>query len=192
MIMATLPIGRAWTKKVATVIAMGIGLATAGSAQTVGDNAIDDRQLTSTRSTAVEGVTDWVQFDLADERSSNGSRPADGTQIGWNRPGVDQHVDAIRNDDWLQLRIMRPAGRPLDADGAARSFTGTTLPGVLGSGDETISQLDIQLGGDNGLSLRSSFGLSSQPREVDPADMFFLRGNQVREDRAVANIGLRF
>jgi hypothetical protein len=124
---------------------------------------------------ADDGLANGIQFDLA----------AEPLVIGLEDGGAEP--SSLRD-----RRIESRNGLSLNGNARARSLVSTPPSDILRYDDESMSQLDLQLGNDSGFSLIGSFGLSSQPREQNPGDIFFLRGNTIREERAVANIGLRF
>lgn len=138
------------------------------------------------------GPIDWVNYDLTSQQTDPQILPDDNRLGNLNRYGVQTATSRPDSGADIRIDILRPSSGPLDADGRARSLvgTGSLAPGEFD--DETVTALDIQLGGRDGLNLTSSFGLSSQPRQPNPGDIFFLRGNEVREDRATARIGIRF
>lgn len=142
--------------------------------------------------TSDPSATDWVEFDLASQGSDAAHPSVDALSGDLGVWGTDLGTIGVHDGEQPGVRIIRPSGRPLDAHGRARSLAGTTRPGTVGFGEDALSELDIQLGGRNGPSLTSSLGVTSQPRAFNPGDAFFLRGNQVREDRATARIGIRF
>ncbi|MFN2258368.1 MAG: hypothetical protein ABR601_00865 [Parasphingopyxis sp.] len=130
----------------------------------------------ATQTDPADRLTNLTGFDLA--RQSNGAN---------QRSNGDGDLPLAP-----QPRLVFLSDRPIDAHTQARLLAGTGLSAGLDPDESDLAEIDLQLGDEAGPRLTGSFGLSSQPRELDPSNVFFLRGQTVREDRAVANIGIEF
>lgn len=142
--------------------------------------------------TSDAGASDRVGFDLPAGQSIIGNGSLIESPLSPNSLGNGQSLMSPTQENGLLVRVIPPANRSYDSHVQARSLAGTTSTGYGGFGDEAATQLDIRLGGSSGLNLTTSLGLSSLPREINPADLFYHYGNEIREDRAVATFGVNF
>ncbi|MGP1352915.1 MAG: hypothetical protein ACTS1Z_06295 [Parasphingopyxis sp.] len=128
-----------------------------------------------------------ADFELEPVRSIDTPTFSGGYITGLNESSPELLGNASRGDDWLQLRILPPSGQPLDSNTRAR-----WLAGYRSDNEENLTEIDIRIGGENGLSLRSSFGVSSQPLNPSADNFQLFPRLRNRENRAMGNIGIRF